>query len=377
MYTYPIMPKLSLASTKSSDMRYLVRVEIPDPFFLLDVGDRTYIFLDHREFGVFREHNENPAIELVLVNPLMDAAREIPGDGPAAGKLALHILRTYGVAGDPIVVPTSFPLDVADFLRAQGVRLTPTRPFVSQRLRKSREEIAAIRESLQRTHGAFRVIETMLREAVIVGSTVEYRGVPLTSEMLKRAAEEVFFARDMFNVEGIIVSCGPHAAIPHHQGHGPITPHAPIVCDIFPRHRASGYFADMTRTYVKGAPSSELARMYEAVREAQETAIAAVRPGAVGREVHEQAAAVLRRLGYDVGDRGFTHGTGHGLGLDVHEEPFLNATSTAVLEPGHVVTVEPGLYYPERGGIRIEDVVVVTNHGCENLTNYPKTFVIP
>lgn len=371
------MVRLSLASTKDSDMRYEVRVEIPDPFILLDVGDRKIVFLDHREFGVFREHNENPAIELVLANPLMDAAREIPGDGPVAGKLAFHILQTYGVADHPIVVPTSFPLDVADFLRAQGVRLTPTRLFVPARLRKSREEIAAIRGSLRRTHEAFRAIEAMLREAAIIGGAVRYRGALLTSEMLKRTAEEALFACGMFNVEGIIVSCGPHAAIPHHQGYGPIAAHQSIVCDIFPRHRASGYFADMTRTYVKGRPSSELARMYEAVREAQECAIAAVAPGVIGRDVHAVAATTFRELGYDVGDRGFIHGTGHGLGLDVHEEPFLNATSTIALEPGHVVTVEPGLYYPERGGIRIEDVVVVIDSGCENLTEYPKEFVIP
>ncbi|MBI4434801.1 aminopeptidase P family protein [Candidatus Uhrbacteria bacterium] len=371
------MPRLAYASTKSSDMRYLVRVEIPDPFFLLDTGDRTIIFLDHREFGVFQEQNENPAIELVLVNPLMEAAREISGDGPAAGKLALHILRTYGVLGDAIGVPTSFPLNVADFLRAQGARLTPTHPFVPQRLRKTNEEVAAIRESLRRTHEAFRIIETMLREAAIVGDAVEYRGALLTSEMLKRAAEEALFARDLFNVEGIIVSCGPHAAIPHHPGHGPIRAGETIVCDIFPRHRASGYFADMTRTYVKGSPSSEIVRMYDAVRTAQERAIAAVRPGAIGRGVHAVSCVTFRELGYDIGDRGFTHGTGHGLGLDVHEEPFLNATATTALEPGHVVTVEPGLYYPERGGIRIEDVVVVTDNGCENLTEYQKEFVIP
>lgn len=372
------MVRLSLASTKDSDMRYEVRVEIPDPFVLLDIGDRKIVFLDHREFGVFREHNENPAIELALVNPLMDAAREIPGDGPATGKLALHILRTYGVADHPIAVPTTFPLDVADFLRAQGVQLTPTRPFVPARLRKSREEIVAIRGSLRRTHEAFRAIEAVLREAAIINGAVRYRGTQLTSEMLKRVAEEALFACGMFNVEGIIVSCGPHAAIPHHQGHGPIAPHQPIVCDIFPRHRASGYFADMTRTYVKGRPSPELARMYDAVATAQERAIAAVSPGVIGRDVHQVAATTFRELGYDVvGDRGFIHGTGHGLGLDVHEEPYLNATSTTALEPGHVVTVEPGLYYPDRGGVRIEDVVVVTDRGCENLTEYPKEFVIP
>lgn len=371
------MPRLAFASTKDSDMRYEVRVEIPDSFVFLDIGDRKIVFLDHREFGVFREHNENHAIELVLVNPFMDAAREIPGDGSPTGKLALHILRTYGAFSDPIVVPTSFPLDVADFLRSHGVRLTPTRLFVPARLRKSREEIAAIRGSLRRTHEAFRAIEAMLREAAIIGGAVRYRGALLTSEMLKRTAEEALFACGMFNVEGIIVSCGPHAAIPHHQGHGPIAAHQPIVCDIFPRHRATGYFADMTRTYVKGQPSPELIRMYDAVRIVQERVIAAVAPGVIGRDVHAVAATTFRELGYDVGDRGFIHGTGHGLGLDVHEEPYLNAASATALEPGHVVTVEPGLYYPERGGIRIEDVVVVTDNGCENLTEYPKAFVIP
>lgn len=371
------MMRLSFASTKDSDMRYAVRVEIPDPCFLLETGDRTTIFLDHREFGVFQEHNQNPAIALVLVNPLMEAAREIPGVGSLSGKLALHILRTYGVADQPIVVPTSFPLDMADYLRSHGIDLRPTRPFVPERLRKSPEEIAAIRESLRRTHEAFHAIEAMLKEATIINGAVRYRGTQLTSEMLKHAAEEALFARGMFNVEGIIVSCGPHAAIPHHQGHGPIAPNQTIVCDIFPRHRASGYFADMTRTYVKGQPSPELMRMYSAVRTAQERAIAAVCPGVIGRNVHAVSCSTFRELGYDVGDRGFIHGTGHGLGLDVHEEPYLNATSPTVLEPGHVVTVEPGLYYPERGGIRIEDVVVVTDNGCENLTEYPKEFVIP
>jgi Xaa-Pro aminopeptidase len=358
-------------------MRYAVRVEIPDPCFLLETGDRTMIFLDHREFGVFREHNQNPTIDLVLVNPLMEAAREIPGDGSQVGKLALHILRTHGIVDQPVIVPTSFPLDVADYLRSQGIALRPTRPFVPERSRKSPEEIAAIRGSLRRTHEAFRAIEAILRESTIINGAVRYRGTSLTSEMLKRAAEEALFACGMFNVEGIIVSCGPHAAIPHHQGHGPIAPNQTIVCDIFPRHRASGYFADMTRTYAKGRPSPELMRMYDSVRTAQERAIAAVAPGAIGRDVHAVAAKTFRELGYDAGDRGFTHGTGHGLGLDVHEEPYLNATSTTALEPGHVVTVEPGLYYPERGGVRIEDVVVVTGTGCENLTDYPKEFVIP
>lgn len=372
------MAKLLYASsTKDTDMLYAVKVEIPDAFFYLDAGTKKFVFLDHREFGVFKEHNKNPNIEVVLSNPLFAEAAKISGDGSVTNKLALHLLRTYRLEKSEVQISRHIPLDMADFLRAQGVHLVPTHPFFPERLVKTSAEIGAIRESLHRTHSAFQRIDDILHESTIVGDEIIFQGEPLTSEHLKMEVERILLEHNLLNMEGLIISCGPQAAIPHHRGHGLIRPHQTIICDIFPRHRESGYFADMTRTYVKGEPSAEIKSMYAAVLEAQTKCIEWIKPGITGRQAHQVCVDTFQRLGFDVGDKGFVHGTGHGLGLDVHEEPFLNATSQTELQPGHVVTVEPGLYYPERGGVRIEDVVAVTPTGCENLTNYPKEYIIP
>lgn len=358
-------------------MFYAVRVSIPDPFFYLKTGDKEYVFLDHREYGVFEEKNKNPHIQLVLLNPLIDAAKKMELDTTGENKLALHILREYGADKEEIEVPNNLPLSMADFLRSQGIALKVCDPFFPERLQKTSEEVAALRESLKRTQAAFDYIEDRLRGAVIDGDVLKVDGGEiLTSEKLSVEVEHVLLDQDLINEEGMIISCGPHAAIPHHRGAGPLRPHQTIICDIFPRHRASGYFADTTRTYIKGNLSPEIDKMYKAVQRAQADAIAAVKPGMRALDVHQVCIDIFLELGYDVGDKGFVHGTGHGLGLDIHELPYINPRWDHTLEVGNVVTVEPGLYYPELGGVRIEDVVVVTEDGCKNLTEYRQNYHI-
>jgi len=364
------------SSGHDSDMFYAVRVEIPDPFFYIDTGSRKYVFLDHREYGVFKEHNHNKKIELVLLNPLIEKAAARKEAGNTISKLALLLLERYGLFKKQIDVPTGFPLDMADFLRAQGVRLNPTRTIFPQRLIKSKKEAGAIREALRRTHTAFRAIEEMLRSATIKGNTLVREGTVLTSEYVKAHVEQVMLEEDLLNVEGIIISCGPHAAIPHHRGSGPLRPYQTIICDIFPRYRGNHYFADMTRTYIKGTPSPELKKLYATVLEAQTKAIAMVRPGVRFSVVHEKCVEIFLKRGYHAGNKGFIHGTGHGLGLDIHEAPYVSKGQIGTFEEGHVVTIEPGLYYPKLGGVRLEDVVRVTKNGCENLTEYPKEFIV-
>lgn len=357
-------------------MYYAVRLPIPDPFFYLDTGERKYVFLDHREYGVFAEHNTNPDIELVLLNPFLAQARERTEHTSLMNRVAYVILEHYGMKHCAIEVPSSIPLDMADYLRSQGCVLATSTHFFPERLIKNPAEVSAIREALARTQYAFKAIENILEESRIEGDGIFYRGTLLTSEYMRKEVERILFEHDMFNVEGLIISCGPHAAIPHHQGSGPLRPHQSIVCDIFPRHRESGYFADMTRTYVKGTPSDALAAMYDAVLTAQISAFNEVRPGAPLSAPHQKCVDIFLERGYHVGDQGFTHGTGHGLGIDIHEAPYVSSSSKAIFEPGHVVTIEPGLYYPEHGGVRIEDVVAVTEDGFENLTHYPTKFVI-
>lgn len=359
-------------------MYYLVRMDISDPFFWLDLGDRQLVFLDHREFGVFEEQNKNPRVECVLLNPLFTDAQNISGDGSLACKLALSILQRYDLVNATIEVPAYFPLDMADYLRGKGVQIKIRSPFFPARAIKSAQEVVAIRESLHRTHAAFECVERMLRESTIQSDTIVYRGEVLTSERIKQEVERIMLDRDLVNTDGIIISCGAHAAIPHHPGSGPLRPHQTIVCDIFPRHRASGYYADMTRTYVKGSPSPDITRMYDAVRTAQERAITAVRDGARTAEIHALCVDAFETSGfYTNEDGGFLHATGHGLGLDVHEAPAVTGGSPTTLTEGNVITIEPGLYYPELGGVRLEDVVHVTVSGCENLTQYDTPWIIP
>lgn len=361
-------------NTHSADMLYLVGMEIPDPFFYIDTGEKKYVFLDKREIGVFREESRNPEIEAVPLEPFIEEAERIEGKEGRAAKIALHLARTYGM--EEVEVPTAFPLDIADILRSNGVKLAPASSFCPWRARKSEEEKGFIRSSIQRTAETFRRIEDILRESLIEDGKLLFRGVPLTSETLKKEVEHVLVSNGMYSAEGIVISHGTQAAMPHHRGSGTLRPNETIVCDIFPRDRATGYFGDMTRTYLKGDPPVELQDMYGAVLAAQEAALATVRPGIEAQSVHEAACQVFRDRGFDIGEKGFIHGTGHGLGLEVHEEPFVRAGSKTVLEPGHVITIEPGLYYPDLGGIRIEDVVYVTEEGHENLTEHPKEFVV-
>jgi Xaa-Pro aminopeptidase len=367
-------PKVIFASTLDSDMRYAVKTPITSSSFYVETKGRKYAFLDKVDFGVIPSKTK---IKSLLLNPLSAEAKKLRLKTSDRNKLAYYIFKKYGLIGKAVQVPIHFPLDMADFLRKYGAKLTPTFPFFPQRAVKTKEEIKYIQESLVHTKTAFRTIENILQKSKIRGKRIYYQNKILTSEFLKQTAESTLFKNGMFDILGMIVSCGKQTAVPHHSGTGPILPHQPIVCDIFPRHRKTGYFADMTRTFVKGKPSPEIVKMYNAVLQAQNAAVKKIHAGISAKEVCDVAAEVIIKSGYHVGETGFIHGLGHGVGLDVHEKPSLKPGSVDILEAGNIVTVEPGLYYPKIGGIRLEDMVLVTKTGCQNLTNYPKKLIIP
>lgn len=366
------MTKLIYNNSKDSTFRYAVGgFEVADPTFVLDMNGKRFIFLDHREFGVFENQNTQPNIEAVLANPIWEEAVSMPADERVEVRCGFVILQKYNLLNERLQVPANFPLFMADGLRRLGVKLDAVDSLYPERLRKTSQEVEHIRTALVGTQAAFRRIEEVLREARVVGNEIVWNGAALTSERLKTEAERALLDAGMSNDEEMVISCGPHAAIPHHRGEGALRPRTTIVCDIFPRHKKSGYYADMTRTYVKGEPSEQVRKMYQAVVDAQKKGFEVIRSGVESLDVHRQVEQVFLDAGFHVGDRGFIHGTGHGLGLDIHELPFMNRNHDSVMELGHVVTVEPGLYYPEHGGVRIEDVVVVTTDGVENLTQYP------
>jgi Xaa-Pro aminopeptidase len=371
------MPKVIYANSKDSNMYYAVKVSVHDPFFYIDTDKKKYVFLDHRELGVFNDKNKNPEIEAVLLNPFIDEANALPDETSTANKLAHILFKKYELLEKPVKVPANFPLAMADFLRGKGAQLDPVSAFYPERVVKSKDEISYVRDSMDRLVKAFSFVEDVLREAVIKGDRIIHQGEVLTSEKLKREVGRHLLMNDLIDLEGMIISTGVHAAIPHHPGEGPLRPHETIIVDIFPRHQGHGYHGDMTRTYVKGQPREEIKKLYQAVLETQEKAIAAVRPGMTGKEIHDICVRNFLDLGYHADDKGFIHGTGHGLGIDIHEAPYLNKFSQDILAVGHIFSIEPGLYYPEIGGVRIEDIVVVTDDGSENLTAHHKDYIIP
>ncbi len=370
----PTMTKVHFANTDSADMYYMVRSRIPDPFFFIDTGEKKTAILNALEIDAFKEHSSG--IEAVALEPFWEEAKKIEGEGSGLCKLALVVFQQYQLIHTTVEVARSFPLDVADYVRARGASLVVVYPFVPARAKKSAEELSYMRENLNSTKEAFEYIEHVLRESKIEGDVLVYRGNTLASEYLKAEVEKLLFEKGMDDVEGMIISSGLQSSMPHHKGSGVIQANTSIICDLFFRNRHNRYFADMTRTYVKGTPSKKLRDMYDAVQKAQDAAFAAIRPGISAKSAYEESAKAIRDAGFDVGDRGYIHSLGHGLGLELHEALSAGPNSNDVLESGHVLTVEPGLYYQDEGGVRIEDVIVVTEGGFENLTNYPREFVV-
>lgn len=366
------MSRLHYTSTKDDDLLYLLGYRIGDPFLYLETEGKRYVFLSKTDLEAFIEARV-PGIEAVDVGPIRTKALASGTHRDFAVPLA--VLERYRVQG-PITVPKSFPLDMADGLRKEGYVLEVVQSLCPTRVRKSAQEVACLATNAQHTCEAFTLVESILRRARIEGDALVYEGDILTSAYVKHAVESFFLSKNMDCPEGLIVSCGTHAAMPHHSGTGSLRPHQSIVVDIFPQSRENNYFADMTRTYVKGRPHVELTRMYDTVRAAQEAAVALLRPGTRARDVYEASATAIRSAGFDVGDVGYTHSLGHGVGVAVHEAPALSARSEDVLAPGHVVTIEPGLYYLEKGGVRLEDMYVITETGAELLTTYPYELVI-
>ncbi len=250
-----------------------------------------------------------------------------------------------------------------------------------KRLIKRPEEVRAIVAVQRATERAMAAAASMLRASRVVGRELRYAGKRLCAEDLRQAIQRTLLERQCIGAH-TIVAVGNQAVDPHEEGHGPIRPGQPVVIDIFPRSMRTLYFADMTRTLVRGQPQPALVAQYRAVLNAQNKALSLIRPGVAVRAVHQAVQQVFADLGFVTGEQngrlqGFTHSTGHGVGLEIHEPPRIGVAPESVrFRAGMIVTVEPGLYYYGVGGVRIEDLVLVTRQGIRNLTCYPKKLVV-
>ena len=207
-----------------------------------------------------------------------------------------------------------------------------------------------------------------------------YHNIPLTSEKLRAIIDTAIIQAGGLACHTIVAG-GAQACDPHETGHGPLLANEPIILDVFPRSQKTGYFGDISRTVVKGRASEPLRKLYYTVERAQELAFDHMRDQVAARDIHEKVQKFFEQEGYQTGRthgrmQGFFHGTGHGLGLEVHEPPRLSANTADILVAGHVVTVEPGLYYPELGGVRLEDVALITANGPRNLTKFEKSLEV-
>lgn len=202
-----------------------------------------------------------------------------------------------------------------------------------------------------------------------------------SAEVAHQIIDTVLAAHQCESPEGHIVASGKQSFVPHEHGTGPLLLGEPIVIDIYPRSKITGWWGDMSRTVCFGEPSSELLRMYEVVREAKRMAIAMARPGVSGQALYRMVQDYFVTMGYETNGQGeefkyyegFVHSLGHGLGQAVHESPRLGEGSDDVLQVGDVITIEPGLYYKDIGGVRLEDLLIVTDDGVQNLNTFPES----
>ena len=358
------------------ELRHEVPLTIPDPFLYAETGDRRAVVIHSLEIPRVRAESD---LEILAQEEL--GSDELFSQGMPRWQIDQEIvLRGCGELGiERASVPAGFPVALADYLRENGVELTVERDLFDLRRRaKNEAELAGIRRAQRACEAALDAARDLLRRAHQNGTGLEVDGDALTSERLKRVIEDVFADH---GVEGadMIVSHGPQTAVGHDMGSGQLREHEPIVFDLFPKDKETGCYADMTRTYVVGEPSEEVQEWYRLVKEALDRSTAEVRPGKNGRELYELVCDIFQQAGYktqlnkepgEVLEDGFFHGLGHGVGLEVHELPSMSRTGHDLI-PGDVVTVEPGLYRAGYGGLRLEDLVLVTEDGHEVITDYP------
>jgi Xaa-Pro aminopeptidase len=365
-------------SDHDANMLYAVGMFVPDPFIYLRIRGRTYLVMSDLEID--RARKKAPHCRVLSLSYYQKKLRAEGRKNPGFAEVIPAILHERRVRH--VFVPQDFPFGLAADLQHHHIRVKPkSGNFFPEREEKSPAEVRKISAALRMAEAGMAAAMQVLRSAKIgKGRRLTYHSVPLTSEKL-RAVIDTAIVQANGLASHTIVAGGKQGCDPHEPGHGPLRAHEPIILDIFPRSQATGYFGDITRTVVRGRASEAIRKLYDAVLQGQALAFEKMRPGVPTAEVHQTVEEFFNREGYKTGKRGgrmqgFFHGTGHGLGLEIHEPPRTGPNSTGKLKPGQVVTVEPGLYYPNLGGVRLEDVALVTRNRPRNLTRFEKVLEV-
>ena len=363
---------------RSPELRHEVPLGVPDPFLYVETGGKRHIAIGSMEIprlaalGLFELHpsEEFGSDELIRSGLSYDQVR---------AEVLVRAVTALGVTS--AVVPETFPLWLADRVRANGVELTVDRDFFNDRRRvKTEAELAGITRAQRAAEAGMDAIRDMLRRAEPAGDgTLQLEGDPWTVERATRVIFQVY-APPGVSADDIILAPGPQGAVGHDMGSGPISAGVPIVVDVWPRDNESFMFCDMTRTFVVGEVPDEIREWHALCKQALDRAISEIKDGADGRAIFDGTCEIFEAAGQPTQRtkepgttlaEGFFHGLGHGVGLEVHEQPGMGLASKLPLKAGDVVTVEPGCYRQGFGGVRLEDLVLVTGNGATNLTEYP------
>lgn len=365
-------------SDHNADMLYAVGMFVPDPFIYLRLNGKCHVVMNDLEID--RARKEAKHCKVISWSRCAKQLRAGGEKNVSMARIIRFVLRSKRIR--KVAVPASFPLCLAEELRKLKVKVS-CKPgaFFPERARKSAEEVKRISGALMMAEvGLAEGIQALKNSRAGRNRRLIYRNNPLTSEKLRAIIDTAILQAGGL-ASHTIVAGGQQACDPHEVGHGILRAREPIVIDVFPRSQKTGYFGDITRTVVKGRASEAVRRLYDTVERGQEIAFNAMTQGASGVNIHAKVQEFFAREGFKTGRhngrmQGFFHGTGHGVGMEIHEAPRVGPSSRDKLMSGHVVTVEPGLYYPELGGVRLEDMALVTSNGPRNLTKFEKILEI-
>ena len=359
-------------SELGADMLHATGFRAPDPFVYLESAGRRSILLNDLELD--RGRREARVDEVVSSSELEKILTKKTKAHPSSIEVIAAFLKARG--GLRPLVPSEFPLGLARELESHGISVMPVSGmFRPEREIKTPEEIKLLTEATRITEtGMARAFEVLKAAEIGTRGVLKWGGSTLNAERLRTEIETAILRAGGIPAGNSIVACGPQACDPHERGHGPLKAHQLIILDLFPRAAKSGYYGDLTRTVVRGTATEAQSRLWEICLLGQKLAIGSLHSGAEGGAIHEEVKQFFTDNGYPterVKDRwsGFFHGTGHGLGLDLHESPRFGAGK---LKAGQVFTIEPGIYIPGLGGVRHEDVALITAKGHKLLSRAPK-----
>jgi len=370
-----LMPKPLLmvsGSMHNADMYYATHFLAVDPFIYLRFPREGKDILIVSQMEYERARKESIVKQ---IRSSLDYGYDIKTE-----ELITKVLQEESI--NALEVPRDFPLFTAEELRKRGIEVTAVEELLITKEReiKDEQEIGYLKKAQRACEHAMETAMAVIKKSAVKGDFLLENGEILTSERIKAYIEHDLIDSGCTCDGGEpIVACGKRAADPHFTGTGSLLADEPIIIDIFPRLKQERYYADMTRTVVKGEPEKAIKEMYEAVLAAQNAALARVKEGVTCKTLHNLVCDVFEERGYGTirksSKKGFIHSTGHGVGLDLHENPKVGDNDYE-LRKGNVITIEPGLYDPEVGGVRLEDMVLVWKNGCENLTKFEKKLVI-